>query len=220
MLEFVLSPRKNRRLAVLPFESLQSARIPGWSAVLAPAVLVLLVACGRDGAASAAPDMPGTPVALLDYVAVAPPAWQARPPASTMRLAEFALPDAGGETEPSEVVVFFFGPGQGGSVEANLNRWSAQFSDAEGNHPEPAIQKVPDAAFATTIVEFRGNYARGIGMGGTPDEAKPDQILLAAVVETPGGNLYVQAHGPAASIMAQEDAFRAFVSGIRSHPQS
>jgi len=219
MAETVLSPRKPRWLAAPVLESLRSA--PKWFAAISTLCLIgLAAACGREGAASAAPEMPGNPVALLDYVAVAPSAWQSRPPASSMRLAEFALPDADGTSDPSEVVVFFFGPGQGGSVEANLERWRAQFSDADGNHPEPSIEKLPNATFTTTIVEFRGNYARGIGMGGTPGEAVPDQILLAAVVETPGGNLYVQAHGPAASIMAQKDAFRSFVSGIRSHPQS
>jgi hypothetical protein len=220
MLESVTSPRNSRRQSAFSCESLRLARRSGRAAALAPALLFLLVACGRDSGASAAPVMPGNPVALLDYVAVAPPAWQSRPPTSSMRVAEFALPGATGETDPSEVIVFFFGPGQGGSVEANLNRWSAQFTKADGSHPEPSIQKLSDTAFTTTIVEFRGNYARGIGMGGTPDEAMPDQILLAAVVETPGGNLYIQAHGPAASIEAQRDAFRTFVSGIRSHPKS
>jgi hypothetical protein len=175
----------------------------------------LLAACGNgNGAAPAA--INGSPVALLEYVTTAPAAWSARQPSSEMRLAEFTLPATAGQ-EAGEVVVFFFGAGQGGSVEANAERWQGQFTDDRGEHPQPTITHEQNTAFTTTLVELRGSYARNIGMGANAAGAKPDQVLLAAVVETPKGNLHIQMHGPAADVLAQRAAFLAFVRGIRPH---
>ena len=40
-----------------------------------------------------------------------------------MRAATYAIPPAAGDKAAAECGVFFFGAGQGGSVEANLERW-------------------------------------------------------------------------------------------------
>jgi len=41
-----------------------------------------------------------------------------------MRAATYTIVPAAGDTASAECVVYFFGAGQGGSVEANLDRWS------------------------------------------------------------------------------------------------
>ncbi len=176
--------------------------------------VLLLASCqnqgGNGSAAGGGMTMQGTPVALLDYVTAAPASWQSRAPSSNMRLAEYAVAGAAGG-DSAEVVVYFFGAGQGGSVDANIERWKGQFTDAGGTHPEPTITRISDAAFPTTVVELRGTYARGIGMG---DQAapKPDQVLLAGVVETPKGSLYIQdarAHRPGDRAEGRIPALRA-----------
>ena len=48
-----------------------------------------------------------------------PAGWQATAPASAMRVAEFVLPGAAGGAGDAAVVVYFFGAGSGGSVQAN-----------------------------------------------------------------------------------------------------
>ena len=55
-----------------------------------------------------------------------PAAWVDRAPASSMRVAEFVVPKASGDTEDGELIVYYFG-GTGGTVEANLQRWASQF---------------------------------------------------------------------------------------------
>lgn len=180
-------------------------------------LFVLATACGGGGS-NPTVDVEGTIVSLGPNVAVAPEAWNARQPRNTMRLAEFTLPASAGAADTAEVVVFFFGSGQGGDVAANMERWSAQFTDADGNHPEPTTETLDDVAFPTTIVQYEGSYNRGIGMGGAPAEAKPDQVLVAAVIEAPGGNLYAQMYGPRETVLAQRDAFLGFVRSVRPHP--
>jgi hypothetical protein len=127
-----------------------------------------------------------------------------------MRLAEYAVPDAG--AGPAEVIVFYFGEGQGGSVDANIARWSAQFTGPGGTTVTPRIANAQGTSFATTVAEFEGAYARGVGLG--PAEAAPDQGLVAAVVETPRGNLFLQLVGPREAVAAARGDFLRMVESI------
>src|SRR5437870_13535974 len=50
---------------------------------------------------------------------VDPPAFKRVPPSNPMRKASFIVPRAPGDSEDGELTVFYFGPGQGGSIDAN-----------------------------------------------------------------------------------------------------
>ena len=51
----------------------------------------------------------------------APTQWTALPD-RPMRAGTFSVPAAAGDSEPGEMAIFYFGQGQGGSVEANVQR--------------------------------------------------------------------------------------------------
>ena len=155
----------------------------------------------------------GTQVQLLDLRAPVPPNWTSQPPTSSMRLAQFRVPAASG-SDGAEFVVFYFGQGQGGSVDANIARWQSQFSSPDGKPVKPTIQRFKVGGMPVTVAEFTGSYARSVGMGGA-GPAKPDQTLLSAIVETPKGNLWFQLHGPRATVRANREAFLAMVRGIK-----
>src|SRR5262245_54712154 len=57
-----------------------------------------------------------------------PTTWTVQP-ARPMRAATYTIPAASG-AEAGECGVFFFGKGQGGTVEENLDRWTKQFEGA------------------------------------------------------------------------------------------
>jgi hypothetical protein len=153
-------------------------------------------------------------VELLGMASEVPSGWVASEPSSSMRLAQFQVPAAGGGDtgDDAEMVVYYFGPGQGGSVEANVERWVSQFSRPDAEPVEPVITEL-EGELPATLVELRGSYARGVGIG-PGGESLPDRMLLAAVVETPEGNLYPQLHGPAAVVASAREAFVAFVEGL------
>ena len=167
-----------------------------------PLVLLGLAACSSDA---------GRSLALLDYEAVVPPAWVERPATSSMRLAEFDVPRTDGTQV--EVVVYYFGPGQGGSADANIARWRAQFTAPDGSEVTPHVMAVDGTPFTTTVAEFEGAYARGVGMGSA--EAVPGQGLVAAVVETPQGNLFFQLFGDQAAVQATREDFLELVTSVR-----
>jgi hypothetical protein len=155
-------------------------------------------------------------VALLDYHSAVPAGWTPRAASSTMRLAEYVVaplpsaPNAGG----AEVVVYFFGKGQGGNVEANLTRWKAQFSTSDGSPVPETITRDSTGAFPITFAEYRGTYARGIGAGDAAN-AKPGQTLVAGIAETPRGTLFIQLFGPTARVTAERETMIRFVKGLK-----
>lgn len=149
-------------------------------------------------------------IGLLRYSVPVPAQWQAQSPASNFRLAQFRVPAAPGAAD-AEVVVFHFGAGQGGSAAANIARWSSQFTGA-GGAPVPARQQtLRIGGLPATLVELNGTYARGLA--GQPGVPKPEQTLLAAIVEAPEGNVIFQLHGDRATVEANRRAFVEMVNG-------
>jgi hypothetical protein len=152
------------------------------------------------------------PLTLLEYKTTVPATWVSRAPASTMRLAEFTVPGADASSG-AEIVVYFFGKGQGGNVASNLTRWKAQFSTPDGSPVPETVTRDSTGVFPITIAEYRGTYARGIGTG-SPETAKPNQGLTAAIIETPRGTIFVQLFGPAARVAAEKETFVRFVKSV------
>jgi hypothetical protein len=147
-------------------------------------------------------------VSLLDYRTTVPSGWSARTPSSSSRLAEYTA--AGGV----EVVVYFFGKGSGGNVQANLTRWKGQFSTPDSSPVQETITRDSTGVFPITFAEYHGTYRRGIGAG-SADSVKTGQALLAAIAETPRGTMFVQMFGPSAAVVGQRDTFMKFVRGLK-----
>jgi hypothetical protein len=151
---------------------------------------------------------------LLGYQTTVPTGWVSSQPSSNMRLTEYKVPGPTG-TLPFEAVVYFFGPGQGGSPEANLARWKSQFSNPAGGPVAETVTHETVRGMPYTIAEYRGTYARGVGMGSSADAARPDHILLAVVAETPKGTLFFQCYGPSAAVEKQRAACLNFARGLK-----
>jgi len=149
-------------------------------------------------------------IEILDMSSVVPNSWKGRPPSSSMRLVQFEISDE----EPAEVIVFYFGAGQGGGAQANIARWVSQFSPVDGKPVQPTVKNMrTTGGFEVTWVEIQGDYARGVGVGPIGDY-KIDQMLIAAITKTPRGNLYFQFHGNRATILEHRDEFRQFVMAL------
>src|SRR5687768_18162204 len=68
----------------------------------------------------------------------APAGWKAEA-ARPMRAATYTIPLAAGDQGVAECVVNYFGPGQGGGVDANIERWRGQVLGSDG---KPATAKI------------------------------------------------------------------------------
>lgn len=161
----------------------------------------------------AAPPAKSDKLVIQGFASPVPAAWTPSQPSSTMRVAQFSLPAAAG-SEAGELAAYFFPTGQGGSHEANIERWTSQFVGADGKPVTPKISASKSGDIAVTLVELQGTYARGVGMGPAGD-AKPNQTLLVALVETSVGRITLQTYGPSKTIAVQRDNFVKFAKDFR-----
>jgi hypothetical protein len=134
------------------------------------------------------------------------------PQRSTMRVATYRVPPSPGDAEPGEVGVFFFVGGAGGSVDANVERWIAQFTpDPGGAKPKRSVETVN--GIRVTRVSAEGTYASG--MPGGPTTPKTQYALLGAIAEGPGGNLFFKLTGPRKTVSKAAAQFEALVRSLK-----
>jgi hypothetical protein len=146
-----------------------------------------------------------------------PPGWVSKPPASSMRVAEFTLPKAAGDAEDGQLGVFFFG-GQGGGVQANLDRWISQMTQPDGKASKDFAKTTTmktKSGLAVTLVDLTGTYVAEVSPGSAERFNKPGFRLRAAVIETAEGPYFVKLTGPAKTIAQWDTAFSAFLNSIR-----
>lgn len=210
---------------------------------LTPLVLLipvgLALACNGGKQAPAPPAAPSTPVtaeaaptggpapaALLPVAPVSdaaptgdggllfdlPAAWRGSQPTSSMRIAQAAIPGPGGD---GELAVFWFGEGQGGDVESNIQRWIGQMTVAPGTTPRR--DRFDANGLAVTWVEVDGTLSAS-AMGNASGSEQGGWRLYGAVVEGPGGPWFFKATGPEATLAGQRDAFLGMLRSASAAP--
>jgi hypothetical protein len=144
----------------------------------------------------------------------APAGWKAAP-AQAMRAATYIVTAAVGDKTGGECAVYFFGAGQGGSVDANIERWKGQFQAADGKPAPAKIAKRPVIRGMTiTTIDTAGEYS---GLGGPVAAGRPvpGYRLLGAIVEAPGGNIFVKFTGPAKTMAANQMKFEQLLTSFQ-----
>ena len=125
------------------------------------------------------------------------PGWEKVAARSAMRLAQFRLPKAEGDAEDAELAIFFFGAGQGGGAQANLDRWVGQMEQPEGRASKDVakVDRWEEGGLKFSCVDVSGAYVAETFPGSGERRNNPGFRLVAAVVEAPGGNVYFKATG-------------------------
>ena len=144
-----------------------------------------------------------------------PGRWEIQPP-RMMRVATYLIPKTTNSEEPSECAVFFFGQGQGGSVDLNLERWQNQFQTESGQPPMLAQRKSVINNIAVTTISLAGTYLASMGpMFQSGSVKKPNYKMLGAIVEAPEGNVCFKLTGPEKTVMGTEDEFQKLLNSLR-----
>jgi hypothetical protein len=127
-----------------------------------------------------------------------------------MRTAEYLLPGEGGAD--ASLVVFYFGPDQGGSVEANIERWYGQFAQPDGKSTEERARrwKKSVGGIAATLVDIQGTYTGG-GMGGGASAPQSGYRMLGAILVAPRGPFFLKLVGPAAVVERWAKSFEEYI---------
>jgi hypothetical protein len=202
-------------------------------------------AAGMTAPAEPAPgsaQAPGQPAAAAPAMGVAPPppvqvaesgrdislagvsftlgeGWVKDKPSSSMRAAQYKLPGGAG-AEGGELIVFYFGPGQGGDAQSNIDRWVGQFkpeTDTTTTSLPMEVAHLEQDGLKVALVKTSGTYSpTSMGPMMPPQPPKPGFALFGLVIEGgPQGSLFIRAAGPKATMEAQAKALEAFARSAR-----
>ncbi|MCC7261061.1 MAG: hypothetical protein IT369_00930 [Candidatus Latescibacteria bacterium] len=165
---------------------------------------------GAGGSGAVTDIKPGQRQSLGGMSVVMPEGWKSMVPSSSMRTAEYLLPGEGGAD--ASLVVFYFGPDQGGSVEANIDRWYGQFTQPDGKSTKERSQRSEKTVgnLKVTLVDINGTYTGG-GMGGGSPAAQTGYRMLGAIVVAPRGPYFFKLVGPAAVVARWTSSFDQYV---------
>ena len=133
-----------------------------------------------------------------------PAAWAWVKPTAPFRTLQYAVP---GE---AELIVSVFPVGDGGALEANIERWANQVG-GKGSVKARADRVVGEVR--VTRVDFEGEF-KGMGMA----QARPGMLQLAAIVQGPKQTVFIRLLGAKAAVEAARSDFDQLAAGVRAQP--
>jgi len=146
----------------------------------------------------------------------APDAWATEKPTSTMRVAQYKLPKAEGDPEDASLVLYYFGASQGGTTQANIDRWIGQMQQPDGSASKDKAKtdNLTVNGLKVSTVDVTGTYTAEMSPGSGDRHNNANYRLRAAVIETPKGNYFVKLVGPANTIAKWDQAFNDYLKSF------
>ncbi len=162
---------------------------------------------------SIAAEEKGSPVAIdKGLKSVAPASWEMEKPKSRFRAFQFSLPKAEGDKKDAEMIVYFFGRGGGGGLDANIKRWKGQFAD-----PKVKMKTWKAGDVEATVLDLTGTLL----------DKFPPFAPNAKVIRRPGyrrinvyfasenGPYFFRFSGPQKTIDKHADEIEKFIKGFK-----
>lgn len=143
-------------------------------------------------------DLSGKPVTVAGITFTPAIEWEDLG-ASDMRVASYKFGPLEQDTLPAELAVYYFGAGQGGSIEANQQRWIKQMAMPDGRDPATAAirNSMQVQGMSAQILTLYGIFNEPVGgMMSGKTIARPNYRLIGIIVEAPKGNVFFKLTGP------------------------
>lgn len=146
----------------------------------------------------------------------APEGWIAEKPSSSMRMAQYKLPRVEGDPADANFVLYYFGSGQGGSVQENVDRWIAQMEQPGGatSKEKAKVETITVNGLKVTTVDVSGTYVAQMSPGSATLHNDTNQRLKAAVIETTRGNYFAKLVGPDKTVGRWAQSFDDYLRSI------
>jgi hypothetical protein len=154
------------------------------------------------------PDGDQTKIEVGGLTMPKPVTWVWTAPSMQFRALQYAVPALGVNAPAAELVFSVFLAGDGGPVDANLDRWANQFR-AGTAAAEPKRSQSTVNGMQVSRVESMGDY---MGMGAAAP--RPGYMQLGAIVQAPGRTVFMKVVGPQATVESNRAAFEAMIAGI------
>jgi hypothetical protein len=149
----------------------------------------------------------------------APADWKSEPTTNRMRAYQFKLPKAKDDKADAEMIIFYFGPGGGGSAEDNIKRWKGMIEPPTGKKIDDVakVDKSKVGDVAVTYLDVEGTYLakeRPFDPN-SKVEKKADYRMLGIVFESPKGPYFIRVTGPAKTVAEQKKAIDEWLKNFK-----
>ena len=187
--------------------------------------LLALAACRSGSAEAPRSAAPEPPPSAASVIASAPRragglTWDAKPPLlpraprTELRAAEYSV----GSDPSAELLVFYFGDERSGSIDSNVQRWLAQIEQPDGSDTAHKAKRgeLQVSGLRVSTLEVSGIYTGPMVLpNAAPGAARPESLLLGAIVSGPRGPVFFKLTGPRAAVEGARDAFDQLVRSLR-----
>jgi hypothetical protein len=145
-----------------------------------------------------------------------PEGWNVEKPTSDMRAAQYKLPKAAGDSEDALLILYYFGQGQGGSAQANIDRWINQIQQPDGQSSKERAKTgtMTVNGLQVNTVDLTGKYSGGMSPDSAPANKDAIYRLRAAVIETPKGSYFVKLTGPEKTVGHWDQAYTEYIKSF------
>ena len=146
----------------------------------------------------------------------APEGWGIEKTSSAMRVAQYKLPRIEGDKDDGSLVLYYFGASQGGTAQANIDRWIGQIQQPDGSSSKDKAktETMTVNGLKVTTVDVIGTYTAEMAPGSGSFHNDENYRLRAAVIETPKGNYFVKLAGPAKTIARWDQAYSDYLKSF------
>jgi hypothetical protein len=189
------------------------------------AVALVLSGCSKNSGSPATSSAAPAPARSVDAQSQSaagelrfkiPEGWTVEKPTSEMRFAQYKLPKAAGDSDDALLVVYYFGKGQGGTPEANIERWINQVKQPDGSASKDKAKLGTQTVngLNVTTVDVLGTYSGGMSQDSAPKDANTIYRLRGAVIETPNGSYFAKLTGPEKTVNRWDQAYNDYINSF------
>jgi hypothetical protein len=166
-----------------------------------------------------AEDKKGTIVTIDGLKSAVPAEWMMEETTSRMRAYQFKVPKVRDDKHDGEMVIFFFGPGQGGSTQDNIIRWKGMFIPPEGKKIDDVAKvtrmKVGDVELSYLDVQGTYKFKDRPFDANAKEERRPDWRMLGIILESKNGPYFIRFVGPAKTVAHHKNGFDDWLKGLK-----
>lgn len=143
----------------------------------------------------------------------APEKWVSKTPKVSIIRYEYHAPKVEGDDADGRFTVM----AAGGGTQANIDRWIGQFSQPDGKETKDRakVSKKEIAGTEVHLVDISGTFKDQPGPF-APAVEKEKYRMLAAIVTSKKGQVFLKFYGPQKTIAEHEGAFNSMVENLKS----